>query len=203
MANRERRQKEKQNLRQEIIDAARELFVSEGYENVSMRKIADKIEYSPTTIYLHFKDKNHLLHEVCEEAFTKLSEQIIRSRQNGETPIERLRLGLFAYVAFGLLNPHHYEVVFVSPKNGGINEDDHTFDASMGKGSFDLLVASVAECIAAEAIRNGDVDTIAQTLWAGVHGVTSLLIAHHGFPFVDHEALVESVIDTMIDGLRT
>ncbi len=198
----ERRQREKRSLRQEILDAARDLFVAEGYESVSMRKIADKIEYSPTTIYLYFKDKNELLHEVCEEAFTKLSDEIVRSQRLGQTPVEVLRLGMFAYVAFGLLNPHHYEIVFVTPKNTG-NSAGYSFDASMGKAAFELLSASVANCMAAGDIRGGDVETLSQTLWAGIHGITSLLIAHEGFPFVDRETLVSSVIDTMIAGLRT
>jgi AcrR family transcriptional regulator len=202
MAIKDRKQREKENLRQEILDAARELFLAEGYENVSMRKIADKIDYSPTTIYLYFKDKSELLHEVCEEAFTKLGDEIIRNQSLGQTPIEVLRLGMFAYVAFGLLNPHHYEVVFVTPKGTG-HEADYSYNASMGKKAFELLSASVANCIAAGDIRGGDVETVSQTLWAGIHGVTSLLIAHEGFPFVDRETLVSSVIDTMIDGLRT
>ena len=202
MAIKDRRQREKEDLRQEILDAARELFVAEGYENVSMRKIAEKIDYSPTTIYLYFKDKNELLHEVCEEAFSKLSDEIVRSQMQGQTPIEVLRFGMYAYVAFGLLNPHHYEVVFVTPKNSG-NDTGYSFDASMGKKAFELLSASVANCMSAGDIRGGDVETISQTLWAGIHGVTSLLIAHEGFPFVERETLVSSVIDTMIAGLRT
>jgi len=69
MGVQERRAREKKELRQEILDAARDLFVREGFENVSMRKIAEKIEYSPTTIYLYFQDKADLLDCICEETF--------------------------------------------------------------------------------------------------------------------------------------
>ena len=62
MGVKERREREKESLRQDILDVAREMFATEGYESVSMRKIADKIEYSPTTIYLYFKDKNELFY---------------------------------------------------------------------------------------------------------------------------------------------
>ncbi|MBP6001905.1 MAG: TetR/AcrR family transcriptional regulator [Pyrinomonadaceae bacterium] len=198
----ERRRREKEDLRQEILDAARELFVAEGYENVSMRKVAKRIDYSPTTIYLYFKDKNELLHQVCEEAFTKLSEQIARSQLLGTTPIEVLRQGMFAYVAFGLINPHHYDVVFISPKRANSVGEEYSFDESMGRRAFELLSDSVAECMKAGAIRGSDVATVSQTLWAGIHGVTSLLITHDGFPFVDKETLVASVVDTLINGLR-
>src|ERR687885_1755275 len=76
MGVQERRAREKQELRQEILDAARELFIREGFENVSMRKIADKIEYSPTTIYLHFQDKADLLDCICEETLGKLQQRL-------------------------------------------------------------------------------------------------------------------------------
>ena len=68
MGTKERRAREKEQLRRQILVAARELFVNEGYESVSMRKkFANKIEYSPTTIYLYFKDKADLLDSVCKE----------------------------------------------------------------------------------------------------------------------------------------
>src|SRR5215203_1044247 len=102
MGTKDRRIREKQDLRQEILDAARDLFVSEGYQAVSMRKIADKIEYSPATIYLHFRDKDELLDCLLEEAFAKLDRKL-EARIGDETtdPLELLRRGLLAYVAFG------------------------------------------------------------------------------------------------------
>ena len=68
----ERREREKEEVRRKILDAARELFASEGYERVTMRRIADAIEYSPTTIYNHFEDKDDLVHALCEEDFGRL-----------------------------------------------------------------------------------------------------------------------------------
>lgn len=198
-----RRQQEKENLRQEILDAARELFVAEGYESVSMRKIAERIGYSPTTIYLYFKDKSELLHEICESTFSKLSDQIEASWFGTSDPLERMRAGLLAYIRFGLDNPHHYDVVLISPKEKHLNNKAYTYENSMGKRAFELLVKSVVECLDAGVIRNADVALTAQTLWAGMHGVTSLLISHEGFPFVEKSRLAESIVDTMIRGIRS
>ena len=78
MGVKERKARQKKFLRQEILDAASELFVKDGYENVSMRRIADKIEYSPTTIYLYFKDKAELLEQVCQETFARLKQVLVR-----------------------------------------------------------------------------------------------------------------------------
>lgn len=203
MSIKARKEREKENLRHEILDAARELFVAEGYENVSMRKIAEKIDYSPTTIYLYFKDKTELLREICEASFAKLGDELIRSRNEGGSPLEVLRRGLLVYVDFGLSNPHHYDVVFISPKEKYIHADVYTYEGSMGQRAFETLATEVAECMEAGVIRKADVATVAQTLWSGIHGVTSLLITHDGFPFVDRHILTESVVDTMIGGLRT
>src|SRR5215210_3008543 len=108
MSVKQRRENEKENLRQVILDTAREMFAEEGYTSVSMRKIADKIEYSPTTIYLYFKDKNDLLQQICEETFTKLAQNLDLIGKKQSKSIDGLREGLQAYVEFGLKHPKHY-----------------------------------------------------------------------------------------------
>ena len=90
MGIKERREREKAEIREKILDAARELFVSEGYEAVTMRKIADKIEYSPTAIYLHFKDKEAVMRELCDDDFLALAKQLPADRRD-RRPVERLR----------------------------------------------------------------------------------------------------------------
>src|SRR2546425_11460797 len=110
----ERKVLEKQELKQQILDAARELFVREGYENVSMRKIADKIEYSPATIYTYFKDKDDILDCLCEETFLKLHLEKLAAvqRMKGDT-LELLKKGMETYIRFGLDHPEHYIVTFM------------------------------------------------------------------------------------------
>jgi AcrR family transcriptional regulator len=203
MGIKERREKAKDNLRQEIFDAASELFAKEGVANVSMRKIAEKIEYSPTTIYLYFKDKTTLLHQICEETFAKLAIEVTKIREETNDPLEILRGGMKAYIEFGLKHPNHYEVVFIAPLDSYIDEGfEYSFESSMGKIAFEKLVESVVGCVEAGVIKNGDIELISQTLWAGMHGLTSLLIGHTEFPFVEKERLIESMIETMIKGLQ-
>ena len=96
MGVKERRARQKKFLRQEILDAASELFVRDGYENVSMRRIADKIEYSPTTIYIYFKDKAELLEQVCKETFGRLVRRLSKIMEQPGDPVERLKRGLVA-----------------------------------------------------------------------------------------------------------
>jgi len=197
----ERKLRQKKYLRQEILDAASKLFVKEGYENVSMRRIADKIEYSPTTIYLYFKDKAELLEQVCAETFSRLSQHLTGILQQPGDPVGRLRRGLIAYVHFGIANPHHYRAAFMMIFPEGVDKSKYIHPDSPGMQAFDFLRRSVFDCITAKKFRSEDAETISQTLWCGVHGVTALLTTHPAFPWVPTEQLIESVVDTMILGV--
>src|SRR5581483_625039 len=110
----DRREREKQEVRRKILDAARELFVTVGYDAVTMRKIAEKIEYSPTAIYLHFKDKEELIQELCENDFYSFSVHFA-SVNAIEDPEERLRAAGQVYVDFALACPNQYRLMFMTP----------------------------------------------------------------------------------------
>ena len=181
------------------MDAAREMFVAEGYSNVSMRKIADKIGYSATTIYLYFKDKNDLLHQICEQTFARLAANIKAINRLSDNPLEKLRSGLREYIYFGLKHPSQYEIVFITPLP---IEAEAEFEGSNGKVAFDTLRTAIGECVSANLLKHNDIELLSQTLWAGIHGVTALLIQHGSFPFVERERLVDSMIDTLISGIK-
>ena len=181
------------------MDAAREMFVAEGYGQVSMRKIATKIGYSPTTIYLYFKDKTDLLHQICEQTFARLARNIQAIQQLSDNPLEKLRSGMREYVHFGLQHPSQYEIIFITPLPRDFKTE---FAGSNGAVAFDTMRGVVDECISANLLRINDVELISQTLWAGIHGVTSLLIKHDGFPFVERAKLIDSVIETLILGIK-
>jgi AcrR family transcriptional regulator len=201
MGIKERRKREKENLRQDILDVAREMFATEGYESVSMRKIADKIEYSPTTIYLYFKDKNELLYQICEETFAQLGERVQEVSESETDLLIRLKKGLRAYIEFGLAHPHHYQVTFMTPIFSNPTEE-YQYEGSMGQRTFEALQAEVANCISAGRLKKGDAAAISQALWAAIHGITSLLIGHSDFPFVEKNKLIEVLLDSMVDGLK-
>ncbi|HTZ31817.1 MAG TPA: TetR/AcrR family transcriptional regulator [Methylomirabilota bacterium] len=198
----ERKARQKNFLRQEILDAASELFVKEGYENVSMRRIAEKIEYSPTTIYLYFRDKAELLEQVCVETFARLSQVLSRIQEQPGDPIERLKRGLVAYIKFGLENPHHYRATFMLKLHVHFDEEKYRQPDSPGMQAFGFLRSRVHDCVSAGKFKNADVELVSQTLWAGVHGLTSLLITFEkGFPWVGREKLIHSMVDTLVAGV--
>ena len=200
MGVKERRARQKEQLRQKILLAARELFVNEGYDNVSMRKIADKIEYSPTTIYLYFKDKAELLDSVCKETLLHLLNTLEQLKRDKGDPVETLRKSGRAYVEFGLKYPQDYKLTFVIrpqfQKGLGLQE------GSVGEKVFDYLRTTVSECMQQKIFRQMDVETTGQVLWAAVHGVTLLLIDFPDFPWAEKDKLIDTVIQTTIEGLK-
>jgi len=206
MGIQDRREREKLETREKILDAARELFVAEGYDGVSMRKIADKIEYSPTAIYVHFKDKDELFREVCHADFRRLAQSFLAIGQIAD-PIERLRKIGHAYIEFGLKNPNHYRTMFMVPHPPEVEEDLE----GQGKGNpeedaYEFLLATIKEVLRAGAFRDDlkDADLISQTMWAGVHGVISLQIAKNEDPWVPWRSLkkrADLMLDVMLYGL--
>ena len=199
----ERKAREKQELKDLILDAARKLFVHEGYESVSMRKIADQIEYSPATIYTYFKDKDEILDCLCEETFLKLHQEKLASMHlmHGD-PLDILRQGLETYIRFGIEHPDHYIVTFVlkaapyeKPHSG------ETRKAKAGQQCFGDMRNLVRRCMEEGRLKAADPEETSQALWAGIHGLTTLLITMPGFPFVGREKLIKRTIEVLIRGV--
>src|SRR5580704_325093 len=206
MGVKERREREKSETRDKILDAARGLFVTEGYEGVSMRRVAEKIEYSPTAIYVHFADKNELFRELCRQDFARLQE-VMQSADMPADPIERLRQIGRRYVEFGLRFPHHYVFMFMRPHPE--HEPDDEDREIMGNPEVDayaLLKWAVQQAIDARCFREDatDAELVSQTLWASVHGVISLNIAKCKDPWVEWRPLedrAEMMLDVTLRGL--
>ncbi|MCC7043650.1 MAG: TetR/AcrR family transcriptional regulator [Acidobacteria bacterium] len=193
----ERRAREKTELRQEILDAARQIFVDEGFDALTMRKVAERIEYSPTTIYLHFQDKSELVRAICDEGFMELVRVLDELGARNLRPRESLEAGLRAYITFGLEHPSHYFVTFVA----SAGKVDYQFEGSIGERAFTTLRDAVAACMDAGDIRRADPEATAQALWAAVHGLVVLLITKKPFPFVERQALIDRLMETLMGGL--
>ncbi|HET8645930.1 MAG TPA: TetR/AcrR family transcriptional regulator [Vicinamibacteria bacterium] len=195
----ERREREREEVRRKILEAARELFATEGYERVTMRRIAEAIEYSPTTIYNHFEDKNALVDALCEEDFSRLLRSM-GARELPADPIERiLQLGQ-AYARFGLENPNHYRYMFMTPFEQKACAD-HELSPS-GEAAFGLLHDAVREAVRAGRFVPVEPLAAAQVLWASLHGVVALLITYRPEKFPHGAAAPDLVERVMENGLR-
>lgn len=206
MGVKERREREKSETRDKILDAARELFVTEGYEGVSMRRVADKIEYSPTAIYVHFADKQELFRELCHRDYARLAE-VLQSSVATAHPIERLKSIGGIYVEFGVRYPNHYKFMFMTPHPGQeMDEVDREMHGNPEKDAYAFLKWAVQQAIDAGCFRAGvdDAQLISQTLWASVHGVISLEIAKGCDAWVDWRPIKDRaamMLDITLRGL--
>ena len=206
MGVKERREREKSETRDKILDAARELFVTEGFEGVSMRTVAEKIEYSPTAIYVHFTDKQELFRELCHQDYARLAE-VFQSSVMSTDPVERLKQIGAIYLDFGSRYPNHYKFMFMTTHPP--HEPDEIDKEVMGNPEMDayaFLKAAVQQAIDADCFRPEvtDPEVVSQTLWASVHGVISLEIAKGGDPWVEWRPLkerAEMMLDITLRGL--
>lgn len=205
MGSTERRERERLELRTKILDAARELFVKDGYEAVSMRKIAERIEYSPTAIYLHFADKSALLQELAASDFAALAEQFQKLGRIDD-PLERLVKCGKAYVDFGLAHPNHYLLMFTlrAPEDAGLKAPEHFSDPR--RSSYAFMRDTVAEAMEKKLLRPelDDAELVAQTLWAAVHGLVSLEFgrsASSPIPKRKPSAMTKLMMEVLVRGL--
>ena len=204
----ERRERERIELRQRILDAARELFATHGYDAVSMRKIAEAIEYSPTAIYVHFRDKAALFHELCGQDFLALA-GVLQELAAVADPVERLRRIGDAYITFALKHPNHYRLMFMTraePAAVAPTEEDLREKGNPTVNAYAFLKQAVTQAIEAGRLRAElrDPELVAQVLWAGVHGIASIQITFDNDPWIDLRPVQDRarvMLDVLIRGL--
>jgi AcrR family transcriptional regulator len=168
---------ERQQLRTLIIDAARDLFVTRGVEAVTMREIAKRIDYSATSIYLHFADKEAVLRAILDVDMLALATSLNTILQIAD-PVERMQALGYGYAEFALSFPNHYRLMFMAERNPCDPEKSSLQKNNAEQDAYFLLKTVVNDVYLAGRFKAElqDVDLIAQVIWAGVHGVCSLEI---------------------------
>ncbi|MBS1598909.1 MAG: TetR/AcrR family transcriptional regulator [Bacteroidetes bacterium] len=169
----ERKEKQKLEIKKMILDASIKLFVEEGFENVTIRKIADLIEYSPTTVYLYFKDKNEIFYNLHELGFQKLAE---RNQNLAEiaNPITRLHKMGENYIDFGMANPEFYDVMFIQRAPMQVLSEMTECDWTHGESALNALKITIEEAMEKGLIKRANVVAVAMAIWGMVHGLVSL-----------------------------
>jgi AcrR family transcriptional regulator len=197
----ERREREREQLRAQIIDAARDLLLERGLDGLSMRAIAERIEYSPATIYLYFRDKEELVREIVSTGFERMNAVTAAELAGlGETAGAAEQYGAMgrAYARFALENPSYFRVMFELPSTVELACPE---PAAAGVRGFDAAVAAVQRAVAAGEFVDLDAPRAATLGWAMVHGLTTLYLAGHLRDRAPTRALFEELVEYAIVSL--
>ncbi|WP_233850100.1 TetR/AcrR family transcriptional regulator [Paraburkholderia sp. HD33-4] len=216
----ERKNRQKQALRERILDAARRIVVREGFAALSMRKIADAIEYSPATLYLHFASRDDIARALCAEGYAQLLATFVPLVQIAD-PAERLKALGRAYVAFGVEHPETYRLIFMEDPSytgaalggaAGAGKDDGNAgdaggvggetDDDPGDAALHIMIDALDELRAAgrvsASVASMEPAVWAEALWASLHGIVALNLTCPVFPSAPLETLVAVTLDTWL-----
>lgn len=188
-----RREQQKATLRSELVAAAHKLVQQEGYEGLTIRKLAKMVGYAPMSVYSYFADKQDILFALAEDAFATLARRI--EEHPADDPVEALRAVLVEYATFGLENPNEYRTVFMTEK-----QKPPTFDTKDDNPAMKVLIQRVEACVLAGKLR-GDPRAIATMLWTVGHGAVSLLITFPFYPFGEQQVFVTRVGEMMLEAI--
>jgi AcrR family transcriptional regulator len=204
-----KRRGEGHTRRDEILQAAKDLFLEQGYDQTTIRRIADRVGISAPALYLYFKDKDELMLALCDQTFGHLIEAIGEIEKTVADPLERIRRFGEAYARFGLSHPDEYRLIFLGAhvpealrKVGHrAATDDPTRPGVGGAIVFGRLVAILAEAEASGVKLTYPPDTCAELCWMGMHGLVAALILKPEFPWSDREVLIRGMLDIHLKGI--
>jgi AcrR family transcriptional regulator len=188
MTSTDRRSREKADVYERILAAARTLFVERGYEQVTMRQIADAIEYTPGALYVHFKDKRDLMLALCRHDFGQFHDLLHGLLQDEPDPVARIWKMGGRYMEFARRHPRHYELMFLTKCPVGVEPDpeDLARIEDPSQNGYAFLILCVHEALNAGKLRPELTDAlvVAQTLWGTLHGTSALYITFEQDPWV-------------------
>jgi AcrR family transcriptional regulator len=176
MGTAERKSKDKEILKDMILQAARKLFTENGIEQTTIRKIATEIEYSVGTVYLYYKDKNDILHDLHTQGFKQLGGEM-RVLSHVADPMERLKAIGRVYIRFALENPDMYDLMFNMKAPMDFLESVYKKEWNEGKATFDVLKNNVEQCMQKGHFVGHLLEPLSFMIWGTVHGICSLHIS--------------------------
>ena len=189
---------------EEILCAARQLFLEYGVENVSTRQIAARVGISQTALYVYFKSKEEMLEQLSNAALCKLGCGLEAVNASCSDPIDYLRKALSGYVRFGLEHPDEYRLAFML--RDGHRKTTDTVDhkrSPVGKALFVAMATRIEQGIAAGKIRcpGKTAEGVAQSVWAAIHGLVALRLAYPDFDWLPVDDQIDLHIDMLLRGL--
>ncbi|HEY7287789.1 MAG TPA: TetR/AcrR family transcriptional regulator [Vicinamibacterales bacterium] len=204
MGIRERQERDREAVRRAILDAARELFVAEGYQNVSIRKIAERIEYSPAAIYSYFSSKDDIFYALAEEGFRLLGgpqEAGPGSRLQGLPPLERIRAIFWRFYEFSCQHPQYFALMFVDRSVPRISREFERF--RFARAIKQSILDEIQGCIeSGDLPANLEPAAAMRALGAGLLGVAVTRVSDRLAPGEDPDKMASNILDLTLAGLK-
>jgi AcrR family transcriptional regulator len=170
MGTKQRRERERQQLRDSILAAAREIAARDGWQAVTMRRVAELIEYSPPTIYEYFESKDDILQELVGEGFRKLLAGLRTAYASTDDSQERMVRLALAYCNFAWSNPELYQVMH-GMGGAACNMAEHPPEfGELGT----ILTGAAREALGMSPEDNADLSIALDLHMATMHGLVSL-----------------------------
>jgi len=183
--------------RGEILASAKRLFLQDGIQHATMRRIAADVGVSSTALYVYFPDKTAILDAIAEAMFEALLAAYTTSQDPALPPLARFRAGLRAYIELAMARPDEYRLTF------DVKSDSACGKAEAARKSFDIVHSHVADLMHAGIFTRDDPLAVAESLWACLHGVAMLLLNQPEHVETAPQRLIDTVIDAAIRGFQT
>jgi AcrR family transcriptional regulator len=186
--------------RAEILEAAKKLFVEEGYTATTIRRIAARLGISSTALYVYFPDKDAILVEICDTTFAGLIVELDEVRRDATGPLDALSKSLERYIRFGLEHPNEYELTFVTRRSKELQKL-RPENANLGMQAFGRFRDCVDAVVRAGMTTDSDTPRLTEQLWAAIHGLVVLLLLRSEFPWSELNSLVNGHVAMLIQGV--
>jgi len=205
MGIKERQERDREAVRRSILDAARELFMAEGFQHVSIRKIAERIEYSPAAIYGYFPSKDDIFFSLAEEGLRLLGDPgAVESdpRYKDAPPLERVRAMFWRLYEFSCEQPQYFALIFVDRSVPRISREYERFAFMRDRKQH--IIEALQACVDAGELPRGLNTAVAmRALMVGVLGVAVLQLSDRLGPGEDPDRLAADVLNLTLAGLRS
>jgi AcrR family transcriptional regulator len=175
MGSVDRRERERQEMREMILAAAMKLFLAESFEKTTMRRIADAIEYTPGALYSYFKDKDEILYALHQRGFDVLLSMMQEAVDSNDDAVLKLQALGRTYLRFAFEQPQYYDLMFISSATARSIAQRDCWEP--GAQSYEMMLQAVIACVEQGRIPgHPDPNVVALSLWANVHGLAALCL---------------------------
>lgn len=186
------------DLKQKIVTAARKVLLADGYRNFSLRKVARQVDISATSIYLHFENKDELVHALMEEAIERLNLRLQEKVHSASDPLAKLNALAHEYAAFALEHPREYQVIYLTSSDEMSRYPKEKFRKA--RKGYELVAQVLQEGAQRCQLKDTRPRIASYTFWAQLHGVMSVVLSKRLDRRIDQQEFINESIRHIMDG---